>query len=264
MEYVWHDVGWELPESYDWIDRVEKRLGPIHRCGKHLDEVVAEQGILPSRLIRHCTKYGKIIPMNKWLAGDESVLYLGLRADEPDRIAGMEPVKNQTFRFPLQEMGIGLELVWEIVTKAGLRPPQYTWDWMVNRVAELGWPEKPSDMKEWEWLLLFAGRTRNNCDRCFFKRLYEWVWLYETHPDRFKAACETEQSTQHKSTYTWLNKHKGEYRPLESIIERADEIKEKRARQIVKFLNKRRTRYLFEVVDLNPFGQTSCGVFCGK
>lgn len=264
MEYVWHDVGWELPESYEWINKVEDQLGKIHRCGRNLDEVVDEQGVLPSRLMRHCTKYGKILPMNKWIAGEPSVLYLGLRADEPDRIAGMTPVKNQSFRFPLQEMGIGLGLVWEIVTKSELRPPQYTWQWMIDRVASLGWPEKPLDMPEWEWLSIFAGRTRNNCDRCFFKRLYEWVWLYETHPDRFQAACHTEQSTQHSSEYTWLNKYKGEYKPLSSIIERAEEIKEKRARQIVQYLSKRQQTNLFDVIDDNPFGQTSCGVFCGK
>lgn len=264
IEYVWHDVGWELPESYAWIERVENRLGAIHRCGRNLDEVVAEQGVLPSRLMRHCTKYGKILPMNKWLGGEPSVLYLGLRADEPDRIAGMESPKNQTLRFVLQEMGIGLELVWEIVTNADLRPPQYTWQWMLTRVAELGWPEKPDDMKEWEWLSLFAGRTRNNCDRCFFKRLYEWVWLLETHPKRFTEACATEASTQEASQYTWLNKSQGEYKPLESIIDRAAEIKEKRARQIVRYLSRRQQMNLFDVVDENSFGQTSCGVFCGK
>jgi len=259
MEYAWNDTGWELPEVYAWIDQVEQLLGPIVRCGDDLTEIVAEQGLLPSRMRRFCTKYAKIHPMRDWLGGSLSVLYFGLRADEPSRIAGLVPNKNQTYRFPLQEHGFKFADVWQYVSKTGLMPPAFTWQWMVDRVAELGGTQ-PSNMPEWEWRVLFAGRSRPNCDRCFNQRQYEWIWLHETHPDRFDAACKMEEGHQDKSSYRWLGKDT----PLRSILDRSDEIKEKRARAILKHLNRYRQTSLFSIVDDNPFGAVSCGLYCGK
>lgn len=260
MEYVWNDTGWELPEVYEWIDQVENVFGTIHRCGDDLTEIVAEQGLLPSRMFRFCTKYAKIHPMRDWIGGSPSVLYFGLRADEPGRIAGMVPNKNQTYRFPLQEHGYAFTDVWKYVSKSGLMPPAFTWQWMVDRVAELG-GQQPLKMPEWEWRVLFAGRSRPNCDRCFNQRQYEWVWLHETHPDRFDEACDMEEDHQGKSSYRWLGKGV----PLRSILDRADVIKEKRARAILGVLNAYRQKYLFQVIDDgDSFGAVSCGLFCGK
>ena len=259
VEYVWNDTGWELPEVHDWIGRVECYLGAsIYRCGDDLTEIVSEQGLLPSRMRRFCTKYAKIFPIRDYLAGAEHTLYLGLRADENDRILGMTPSKNQTLSFPLKDVGFGLSEVWSLVSKTGLMPPLFTWQWMVDRVAELG-GERLDIMPEWEWLQLFSGRSRPNCDRCFFQRQYEWIWLRETHPSRFQAACEMEEQHQALSTYRWLGKDV----PLASIVDRASEIKERRARWILRYLAER-SQFKFPFFDDNPFGATSCGLFCGK
>jgi hypothetical protein len=259
MEYVFHDTGWELDEVYHWIEKAEKFLGKaIHRCGDDLTEIVAEEGLLPSPMRRYCTRLAKIKPMREFVGKDEFTLYLGLRADEPSRIDGMRTSKKEHHRFPLQEAGMRFEDVWTLVSGHGMLPPQFTWQWMLDRVRELG-GKRPKSMPEWEWLSLFAGRSRPNCDKCFYQRQYEWVWLLETHPDRFQNAVDLENSTQDKSPFKLIGKDK----PLQWIVDRAEEIKERRALDILKKLNDMNQPRLFVLED-NPFGSTSCGLFCGK
>lgn len=268
MEYVWHDTGWELPEVYAWIDQVERYLGvSIIRLGDDLTEIVAEQGLLPSHGRRFCTKYAKLKPMRDFLGKQEATLYLGLRADEDDRIQGLRPSKYETFRFPLKEQGIGFERVWEDVYATGIGPPLFYWQWMAERVEELG-GRRPDGTPDWVWLPLFSGRSRPNCDPCFYQRTYEWIWLHETHPDLFWAAVQTEESTQHKSPFRWRKRQvKGRSvpSPLVDLLPRAEQIKERRARAIVGYLNRLNTPSLLpDLVQDNPFGATSCGLFCGK
>lgn len=268
LEYVWHDTGWELPEVREWIDNVEQFLGrPIIRLGDDLTEIVAEQGLLPSHGRRFCTKYAKLKPMRDYLGKEPATIYLGLRADEDDRIQGLKPSRFETFRFPLQEAGIGFERVWEDVYGIGLGPPLFVWRWMVDRVAELG-GKRPEGMRDWQWWPMFAGRSRPNCDRCFYQRTYEWIWLHETHPDLFWAAVSTEESTQHASPFRFRKrqvKGKSVPSPLVDLLPRAESIKEKRARSIVRYLNDLSSPKLFgSLVQDNPFGLTSCGLFCGK
>jgi hypothetical protein len=261
LEYVWHDTGWELPEVHKWIDKVEQYLGqPISRCGDDLTKIVAEQGLLPSPMRRYCTRYAKIRPMSEFVGKQPHILYLGLRADEMNRITRARPARYEKHRFPLQEKGMTLESVWEMVAKEDMLPPMFIWEWMVDRVAELG-GRRPEGMPDWEWWPLFSGRSRPNCDRCFFQRLYEWIWLSETHPDKFEAAVATEESTQHASDFRWLGKGK----PLAEVVQRAEQIKEQRARKIVRYLNDLNQPRLFaDLVQDNPFGVTSCGLYCGK
>jgi hypothetical protein len=267
MEYVWNDTGWELPEVHEWIVKVETFLKkPIIRCGDDLTEIVEEQGLLPSPKRRFCTRLAKIKPTRELFGTQEHILYLGLRADEDDRIAGMVPSKYEQYRFPLKEKGMVFDDVWRLVSEANMLPPMFFWQWMYDRVHELG-GRRPEGMPDWEWFPLFAGRSRPNCDRCFYQRLYEWIWLAETHPDRFEAACDMEESHQDKSEFRWKSrKVKGKTIPVElrSLLERAYRIKEVRARSIVRFLNDRNAPRLFPIVVDNPFGAVSCGLFCGK
>lgn len=258
-EFVHHVTGWDLPEVTEWFDRVERRVGAIVRCGDDLTEIVAEQNTLPSRGRRFCTRLAKIKPMRDWLGKSEATLYLGLRADEGSRISGMVPSRNETYRFPLQEAGMGIRDVWEMVASEGLLPPQFIWPWMVQRVAELG-GSRPPDMLEWEWNTLFSGRSRPNCDICFNQRLYEWVWLHETHPESFARGAGLENSFQHISQFKLIRKNV----PLESILERADKIKERRAKWIVKFLNRWHRGAILNVIQSDELTGTSCGLFCGK
>jgi len=258
-EFVHHVTGWDLPEVTEWFERVEARIGTIVKCGDDLTEIVTEQGMLPSRHRRFCTKYAKIFPMRDWLGKSEATLYLGLRADESDRISGMTPSRRETYRFPLQEQSLSIRDVWALVASEGLLPPQFIWPWMVDRVRQLG-GTKPVDMPEWEWNTLFSGRSRPNCDICFNQRQYEWIWLHETHPEAFQRGVDLELSTQHASSFKLIGKDK----PLDSLLAKAEAIKERRARWIAGFLERRRQGELFNIIQPDDLVGTSCGLFCGK
>ena len=106
-EHMFNDVETELPETYDWLRRVEQAQGwSIYRIGKDLRSVIDGEDMLPSPKIRFCTRKSKIQPMEEWLdQQDEPVtLYYGLRADE-DR-QGYVPVDGRKVKYPLQDIGI--------------------------------------------------------------------------------------------------------------------------------------------------------------
>src|SRR5690349_3150665 len=78
-EFIFCDVQMELPETYAWLAKLEKTLGiSIVRIGKSLEEVIAEQNMLPSQNRRFCTKYGKIFPMRDYIGDDEATQYFGI------------------------------------------------------------------------------------------------------------------------------------------------------------------------------------------
>ncbi len=187
-EFVYNDTRCELPETYAWLNRVEKKLKiEITRIGKSLKQVISEQGILPSARTRFCTKYSKIFPMNHFIGDDEAIVYFGLRADEPDRVGALATKKLRP-RYPLREAGIGLATVYRIVEGRDLMPPAFLWQRLfvavIDRTGGLhgvgmkivnGWPEWIRDR-------MFAWRSRPNCYVCIFQRRYEWVGLLEHHP----------------------------------------------------------------------------------
>ena len=86
MEYFFCDTHKELPETYEYLDRIEARLGiKIQRLSEergfdHWLDVYG--GFLPSPNSRWCTKQMKIIPLEKFIGDDEAVSYVGIRADE--------------------------------------------------------------------------------------------------------------------------------------------------------------------------------------
>lgn len=262
-ELVHNEVGWDLPETLDWIARVGAFLGlPVVRCGDDLTEIVEDQNCLPTATRRFCTKYAKIKPLNDMLGSAPATVYFGLRADEPDRIGYVVPRQQPlTPVYPLREEGYGLVEVWRLCESAGLMPPLFHWPWMEARVRELlGRDGGLLDALEpWERASLLAWRSRNNCDRCFYARLYEKVGLWEFHPDRFEDACRIEEKFGWKG-FCWAKGYR-----LRDLIPRAAEIKEKRAKAIVKYLRTKQQRVLFEDDPLaDELAVTSCGLLCGK
>lgn len=82
-EFIYNDTRMELPETYEWISKVELTLGiTITRAGKNLEAIIAEQGILPSPKTRYCTRLAKIFPMQDFIGKDSATVYIGIRADE--------------------------------------------------------------------------------------------------------------------------------------------------------------------------------------
>lgn len=261
-ELVHNEVGWDLPETLEWIERVGRHFGrKIIKCGDDLTEICIEQNCLPTTWRRFCTKYAKIKPLNEFLGRDEATIYFGLRSDEPHRV-GYDPPKRHDPRYPLREFGIDLPAVWEMCESVNLLPPQFHWAWMENRVRDLLGADVwlLDSLKPWERASLLAWRSRSNCDRCFYARLYEKIGLREHYPDRFEAACRFEERLCHKPEHSWANGYR-----LRDLIPRSAEIKEKRARQIVKYLRSKLQRDLFEGDEIvDELVTTSCGLFCGK
>ncbi len=107
--------------------------------------------------------------------------------------------------------------------------------------------------------MLFAWRSRANCDRCYNQRLYEWVGLLEHHPDRFWEA----ESWEHKGgekVYTW-NGNKS----LQQIHDNAFHIKQKRIDLICDIILKKQQQSLFDDEKfIDVLAIKSCGLFCGK
>lgn len=163
MEYFFCDTGAELPETYEYLDKLESALGkPIARLNAtkgfdHWFDVY--RGALPSPTMRWCTRKMKIEPIEEWVGDDEVVSYVAIRADESGRKGYVSTKPNIKAVFPFVEDGIDHPGVLRILENAGIGLPSY-----------------------YEW------RTRSGCYFCFYQRKAEWVGLAERHPDLWEKA----------------------------------------------------------------------------
>lgn len=202
MEYFFCDTGAELPETYDYLNKLEAALGKsITRLNTDRDFdhwLQVYQGTLPSPNMRWCTKNLKIKPLEEWLGDDPAVSYVAIRADE-NRLGYVSTKPNITAVFPFREDGIDKDGVTRILNESGTGLPDY-----------------------YEW------RTRSGCYFCFFQRKHEWVGLADRHPELFEKAVAYEDKVQHQATamqdrgYTWTQ---GE--SLRDLLNRRDEIEAK-------------------------------------
>ncbi|OZV72167.1 phosphoadenosine phosphosulfate reductase [Micromonospora echinospora] len=202
MEYFFCDTGAELPETYDYLNRLESALGkPIVRLNATRDFdhwMSIYQGTLPSASMRWCTKNLKIKPLEDWLGTDEAVSYVAIRADE-NRLGYVSTKPNIKAVFPFREDGVDRDGVNTILEESGIGLPAY-----------------------YEW------RTRSGCYFCFFQRKHEWIGLAERHPDLFERAIEYEDKVKFAGTamqgrqYTWSQ---GE--SLRELLDRKEEIEQR-------------------------------------
>lgn len=167
MEYVFCDTQKELPETYEYLDKLEAYLGkPIVRLNDdrgfdHWLEVYG--GLLPSSQARWCTRKLKIEPLEEYVGSDEVISYVAIRADE-NRSGYISTKPNITPVFPFKEEGILKQDVFRILEESGLGLPKY-----------------------YEW------RTRSGCYFCFFQRRSEWIGLKDHHPELYDKAKEYEK-----------------------------------------------------------------------
>lgn len=178
MEYFFCDTGEELPETYDYLVRLESYLGkPIVRLNSdkgfsHWKTIYGDY--LPSPQMRWCTRQLKIRPLELWLGDDPAISYVGIRADE-ERSGYVSTKPNIKAVFPFKEDGIGKDDVFRMLAASGVGIPTY-----------------------YEW------RSRSGCYYCFFQRKAEWVALKERHPDLYEKAKEFEkEGPAGEPGYTW-------------------------------------------------------------
>lgn len=184
MEYFFTDTGKELPEVYDFLNRLEGFLGKrINRLNpdRDFDFWLAEYGhFLPSAKTRWCTRQLKLRPLNLWLRDDleKGVIvhsYVAIRADEPNRSGYKSQHPNMLVRFPLRDAGIDKAGVVDLLKDTDIGEPEY-----------------------------YRWRSRSGCTFCFFQQKIEWVRLMEEHPKAFEEARAYEKTAEeHGSPFTW-------------------------------------------------------------
>lgn len=263
-EFVFNPVGFEFPESIEWLLQVEKYLGiKIIRIGVDLKTTAKWQsGFRPGINSRYCTSEGKIKPMEAYVEG-EGYVYYGLRADEPERIGYINKGKSElTPLYPLRTLGYGLNEVLDLVNDTPCKPPAFFWQLLHDMFIEaLGEDFLLNNLTDYQRTLLFAWRVRQNCYNCFFMRRYEWVGLHYFHPDLFfKQVADEENHQERKAAFFTIPGLS-----LRKLLQEKDNILERHVKTTSKKLmllynDKQAKGDLFN--DLLSF--TSCGLLCGK
>ena len=199
FEYVFSDTGAELPETYDYFERLEhvlgrkvtritalEMLGVEERFGRSPFDVVLYEhfsGFLPSPRSRWCTRMLKIHPYEKFIGGAKAYSYIGIRADEnrtgytgsatkPVLISEQPHILPV---YPFKDFGIGIGDVQRLLDDTGLGLPEY-----------------------YEW------RSRSGCYFCFYQQIGEWQGLRERHPELYEKAKGYE-SGRNGRKYTWVD-----------------------------------------------------------
>jgi hypothetical protein len=225
LEYVFCDTGKELPETYEYLGRLEAYLNRsivyLKHDGKGFDELLQmRRGFLPSPKVRWCTEYLKIKPFEKYAGDDLCYNYVGIRADEPHRKGYISTKPNIIARYPFVEDGITKQDVIRILEESGLGLPAY-----------------------YEW------RSRSGCYFCFFQQRIEWVGLLERYPELYEQAMQYEkEDLETGERYTWVSTES-----LQELRqpERVQQIKEEHQRQLERMAQKHRpNQTLLEALDL--------------
>jgi hypothetical protein len=222
MEYVFCDTAKELPETYEYLDRVEVYLGkPIVRL-KNDPEIFdtllkIRGGFLPSPRMRWCTEQLKIRVFERYVGNEPVMNYIGIRADE-DRQGNISGKENLKSRYPFIEDGIRKEDVACILEESGLGVPDY-----------------------YKW------RSRSGCYFCFYQQRIEWVGLLENHPQLFEEAMRYEKEDAEAGTrYTWVARES--LKEL-SQPDRIAQIKEEHMKRMERDKSKQANRSLVDVLD---------------
>lgn len=218
LEYVFCDTHHELPETYEYLDRLEAflerkivRLNAQRGFDHWLD---VYNGVLPSAQARWCTRKLKIEPFEAYVGDDQVWNYIGIRADER-RNGYISTKPNITPVYPFKDYGLVLSDIERILAESGIGLPGY-----------------------YEW------RQRSGCYFCFFQRTGEWIGLKERHPDLFEKAKKYESERGGENFY---------WRQRESLAElerpeRIEQIKRDHALRLEEERRRRPGRPLIELV----------------
>jgi hypothetical protein len=184
IDYFFTDTGEELPEVYEFLGKLEGRLGkPILRLNPGRDFrfwLRQYNSFLPSPQTRWCTRKLKLAPFEDWvkpwlIAGETVTSYVAIRADEDYREGYTAKAENLFVQMPFREAGIDKSGVVDILENSGVGYPKY-----------------------YEW------RSRSGCTFCFFQQKIEWVRLKGKHPDAYEAAKALEKDAlENGSPFTW-------------------------------------------------------------
>ncbi len=184
LELVFSDTECDLPETYDYLNKIEIFLGkkitrirPIY----NFEQLFNIYGILPSAMKRWCTvemktKTFRQFIQNKIKSGNKIFVYIGIRADESSRVNNSQDNEIIKQVYPFVEYNIIKKDVCNILDNNGIGFPEY-----------------------YKW------RSRSGCYFCFFQKKIEWLNLKEYHPNLFKKALEFEEqgNVQRGKKFSW-------------------------------------------------------------
>lgn len=164
-EFICNETGNELPEMHEHWAKLEKMLGaPLIRVRHTTDlkGMIREEKAIPNWRQRFCTRILKIEPTIRYMRAlpDDSVLYVGLRADEEVRPGLFD--EDILTRFPLREQKMTEADVYAFLDKRGVCIP-----------------------------------ARTDCGWCFYQRIDEWQTLYFKHRPLFDEGAALEKEIGH-------------------------------------------------------------------
>jgi len=205
LEYVFIDSGCELPETYDYLNKIRaiinvkiKKIGGADRKDRRDFKwwLKEKNDYLPSPLNRWCTEVLKLKPYSKWLTENcsDRVIhsYVGLRADEKrDRKGYLDKSGTIITHRPFIDDTLVYDDIKFLLENSGIGFPSY-----------------------YKW------RTRSGCYFCFYQTKHEWIGLYDNHEDLFWDAASMEKiDSISGKKFTWC-----ENISLVELIARREEI----------------------------------------
>ena len=185
LELVFCDTECELPETYDYLNKIEIFLGKkITRIKPEVsfEHLIQLQNFLPTPHRRWCTVLLKTLPFKNYIRklidkNKKSLmkLYIGIRADELNRAKynkyGVDYIQEV---YPFVENLIIKEDVLKILKNTGIELPKY-----------------------YSWI------ERSGCYFCFFKSKYSWLLLNKYHPDLYAKAIQFEKPRLEEGGFGW-------------------------------------------------------------
>ena len=173
---VFADTGWEHPATYEHVEYLRGKLGPIDvvRGERQMADLIRKKGMFPGRLNRFCTQELKVKPIARYIQAidGEVINPVGIRAGESQARAKMGE--------------------WEFQG-----PPFDCWVWR----PILAWSEedviaihKRHDVKPNPLYLL--GAERVGCWPCIFARKSEIKLVADLTPWRIAEICALEAELQ--------------------------------------------------------------------
>lgn len=160
VHVVFADTGKERTQTYDFVRECSRRwhvpIFWVRRKG-YFDQLIKDKGMLPNSLARFCTTELKLKPiwaLGKALGWDHWEGVVGIRADEPRRVARIRGRPNMAFEYPylpLVDAGITREDVMRF------------------------WTVQPFDLR--------LHPHESNCDLCFLKGQAKRIRIMQDHPE---------------------------------------------------------------------------------
>lgn len=173
FQLIFTDTKAEPADIYERLTELEQFLGrPVTRLVPEkglLELIVAYNGFLPSRKQRWCTRVLKIEALDTYLKqryGGRDVAiwsFVGLRADEEERMGWITDDYAVQMVFPFKQMGLNREQIYRLID------------------ATLGVARS------------YRTRSRSGCTLCPFQRRSELIGLFLNDPNQFEIGIQYEK-----------------------------------------------------------------------